>query len=241
MTNAAFLAAALTLAAQPALASDFSRLGDPAFARTLLLGQQRTLEATCASIAIHRPQVVGNVAPRDAQVMGDLVAQRLIDEIGVEKDAREFLEDRAGWFDSNDFDSTKSKKLKAEVLANFARKCAPLLDSYRTGGKAGFEATLLPSRGLIPLLSLPRCIALTEYVSARDPHAMFDKEQLAEVNEIAHHGLSEGDRKSLDSAIGAERATLAKSKPDPDVLAATPMACLATFRQRAEQAYPERF
>lgn len=241
MRSAVVLAAALSLVVQPAAASDFSKLGDPAFARALLIGHQRMLESTCASIAIHRPQAVGNVAPADAKVMSELVAQRLIAEIGVEKDAREFLEDRAGWFDSNDFDPAESSKLKAEVLADFARKCAPLLDSYRTGGKAGFEAKLLPSRGLIPLLSLPYCIALAEYVSTRDPHPMFDREQLAEVNEVAHHGLSDGDRKSLDSAIETERAALAKSKPELEVLAATPMACLATFRQRAEQAYPERF
>lgn len=241
MKNVLLLAPVLTLVAQPAGASDFSGLGEPAFARSILIGPQRQLEAICVSMATYRPRAVGNVAPGDAKVMSELVASRLIEEIGVEKDARELLEDRAGWFDTTDADSAEDKKQAAETLSEFARKCTPLLDAYRTGGKAGFEAKLLPSRGLIPLLSLPYCVALTDYVSARDPHAMFGKEQLADIDELAHHGLSDADRKSLDAKIGGERDALAKSKPDIQALGPTPIACLATFRQRAEQVYPERF
>lgn len=241
MKRAVIAIVAASLATTSAQASDFSKLGDPTFARALLTGHQRQLEATCVSMATHRPDAVGNIPAADAKVMTELVASRLIEEIGVEKDAREILEERAGWFDSADGDSAASKKLKAEALADLAQKCTPLLDAYRTGGKAGFEAKLMPSRGLIPLLSLPHCIALTEYVSARDPYPMFSKEQLAEMDAMAHHGLSEGDTKSLDSAIEAERAALAKSKPDIEILDAMPVACFATFRKRAEEVYPERF
>lgn len=241
MKRAVIMAVAASLAATSVSASDFSGLAEPSFARVILIGPQRQLEAVCVSMAMYRPGAVGNVAPADAKMMTDLVASRLIEEIGVEKDARQLLEDRAGWFDTTDADSAESKKMAAETLAEFAGKCAPLLDAYRAGGKAGFETKLLPSRGLIPLLSLPYCIALTEYVSARDPYPMFGKEQLADIDELAHHSLSDADRKSLDAAIDGERTALAKSKPDIEALGPTPIACLATFRQRAQQAYPERF
>lgn len=222
-------------------ASDFSKLGEPAFARSVLVGYQRQLEATCASIAIYRPKVVGNVAPADARIMGELVVQRLIEEIGSEKEARELIGDRPGWFDGYEYDSAESRRLKAETLALYAQKCAPLIDAYRTGGQAALEAKLLPSRGLIPLLSVPRCIALIEYTTPRDPYPMFDKEQLVEMNELAHHGLSTSDSKTLDAAIAVERAELAKTQPAIEEVGREPIACLATFRQRAQEAYPERF
>lgn len=216
-------------------ASDFSQIGEPAFARALLISPQRQQEALCVAVAHYQGRADNTLGAADVQHMADALAARLTEEIGDSKNARELVETRFGWFDATDQDSAEDRKLKGGVAAEIAARCKPLLDAYRSGGVAAFEAKLVPSEGLIPLLSLPRCIALTEYVAARDPNPMFDKEGLVELHQLAREGRSEADIRQLEEAIAAERVLLAEAKPDLEQLGARPIACMATFRLRAEE------
>lgn len=235
MRAALVAAIATSLLAAPSPGSDFSQIGEPAFARALLISPQRSLEIFCVSLAFNEARNGGPFREADAQAMADALVNRLADEIGEERNARDLVDGRVGWFDSGEQDSADTKALKKGVAAEIGQRCKPLLDGFRSGGQAGFTAKLAPSEGLVPLLSLPRCIALTEYVSARDPHPMFKGKDLADLHKLAREGRSEAEIKQLDAAIAAERAKLASVKPDLEEMGARPIACMATFRLRAEE------
>lgn len=235
MRTVAVAAISASLLAAPVQASDFSQIGEPAFARALLISPQRSLEIFCVSLAFYEARNGGPFREADAQAMADALVNRLVDEIGEERNARELVDGRVGWFDSGERDSADTEALKKGVAAEIGQRCKPLLDGYRSGGKAGFTAILAPSEGLIPLLSLPRCIALTEYVSARDPNPMFQEKDLADLHKLAREGRSDAEIRQLEEAIAAERALLAKAKPDAEEMGARPIACMATFRLRAEE------
>lgn len=235
MKAAAVAAISASLLVAPAQASDFSQIGEPAGARALLISPQRHQEVFCVSLAHYEVRNGGSFRDADARQMAEVLTGRLAGEIGDENIARELVDARVGWFDSVDQDSVDTKELKKGVVAEIGARCKPLLDAYRSGGKVGFEAKLAPSEGLIPLLSMPRCVALAEYISARDPHPMFNARDIADLHELAREGRSVAEIKVLEEAIDAERATLAAAKPDLEQLGMSQIACMATFRLRAEE------
>lgn len=224
------------LMATSADASDFSQMGEPAFARMLLIRPVRQQEALCVGLADYRMRKGGALKFPDIEAMAEALASRLTEEIGDEKAARELVDARFGWFDAGAEDSEEVKKLKEEVADQIGGRCEPLFSTYQRGGAAAFAQALDPSEGLIPLLSMHRCIALAEYVSRIDPHSMFKERDLKDLHRLAREGLSGAERKQLDAAIAKERATLSELKPDAAQLGARPVACMATFRQRAVEA-----
>lgn len=236
MKQVVLVIASIALLATPAISSDFSKLGEPAFARTLMLSGERQEEALCVSLALEQSRSTALFSADEAAVMVDIMIKRLVEEVGDEGHARELIDGRASWFDLADYEDPEHKKERADQKADFVKQCTPLFDAFRSGGAKAFAAKLKPTSGLIPLLPLPKCLALAEYVPTVDPHSMFGKDELADLRKLAHEGMAPRQIASLDAEVAAERASLARDKPDVEALGVKPIACLATFRQRAVEA-----
>jgi hypothetical protein len=227
--------AAASLVTTHAPASDFSKLGEASFARTILLSPTRQEEALCVSLALHQAAKTGEPRMADARHMAAAMRAILIDEIGDERGADELIGVRSGWFNLDDYTVPDDRAWKAQSNVEFAIRCEPLFSAYRTGGVPAFKAALEPSKGLIPLLSLPRCLALHEYVAGIDPNPMMGPKEIAEVQALASKAMAPEDRKALEAATAAEQARISTEKPDANLASAHALACLATYRRSIEE------
>jgi hypothetical protein len=228
--------AAASLVATKAPASDFSKLGEASFARTILLSPTRQEEALCVSLALHQATKIGEPNMADARQMAAAMRAILVGEIGDEKNADELPSIRSEWFNRDDYAQVDDRAWKAQSNVEFAKRCEPLFSAYRKGGGPGFKAALEPSQGLIPLLSLPRCLALHEYVAGIDPNPMMGPKEIAEVQALASKAMTPEDRKALDTATAAEQARISSEKPEANLASAHALACLATYRKSIEEA-----
>lgn len=238
MIRAPLVAASLAaLIATPAPASDFSRLSEPGFARTMLLAPARQHEVQCVAAAVARAKGT-NASSADAIAMAQALAERLAVELGSAADARDLLDHRVAGFQPNGFDSPDYAAEKEKELAMVLDQCGELLGSYRSGGLAAFKAALAPATGLVPLLPLDQCLAIID-ASSRLEHAMFSKEDGQQVRRLVSTGLSAAELASLDRAVAAAAETVRPGRIDDRSLEMKSVACLATIRTEVDKRGPQ--
>ena len=224
----AVLAALVSL---PASASDFSALGKPEFARSLLMSPGRQRDLTCVGLALANARLKRGVS-RDASAMGAALRALLAIELGSDPEAGELIErNQSGW-GPQFYDTQTDAAQRYKAMVARSAECSPLFAAFQSGGISKFRAALSPSAGLIPLLPLPMCIALVER-SAKDngSDSFFNAGDLEEIRDLIAKGLSTEKRAALEQATAAARLAIAQSLIDPIRLRSRALSCLAVFHQ----------
>lgn len=239
MTRGPVLAALLAaLLAAPSSGSDFSELGEPTFARTMLLTPARQHETQCVGAALASAhQGSGKIATADAAAMAEALAARIATEIGDADRARDYVAGRGRSWLPHELDSNEYVALKREGLEMALGQCAPYYARYAEGGVAGFLAGIEPAGGLIALLSIEECLAVVD-LSARLEHSPYQKEDGHDIAQRLEQSLSPSARTARRVAVAAARTRLAQM--DDDQLELRSIACLATFRAAYSATAPER-
>ena len=229
---AAVLAA---LVSSPTSASDFSALGKPEFARTLLLSPERQRDLTCVSLAIANARLKRGVSQADASAMVEALRPMLAIELGSDKEASDLIERNQSSWGSKSYDTKAEAAQRLKAMVAMSAGCARLDDAFRSGGIASFRAALSPSAGLIALLPLPMCIALAER-SGKDNgiDSFFHASDLEEIQTLIAGSRSAKERVALEQATAAARSSIAQSVIDPIRLRLRALSCLAVFHESVD-------
>jgi hypothetical protein len=228
----AAVAAVATLPPSPASASDFSRLSEPSFARSMLLSPRRSREAQCGALARAEARLNRSMKVADAEAIAGEILRPLTVELGDAKLADELLSGER--FGPHDYDDAETAKGRLSDMDMIGRHCAPLFEAFRSGGISALQARLEPSRGLIPLLSLPECVAIAEASSRSGQSSPYDERVVADLKQLARQGGTTEELADREKAIETARARLVANPEQADTLMMRATACLATFRQHAE-------
>lgn len=225
----------VALLSAPTAASDFSALGKPEFARSLLLPAARQRDLSCVGLAIANARLKRGVSQREATAKGEALRPLLAIELGSDDEARQLIERNESGWGPHFYDKKAEAAQRFEVMKAMSAQCASLDAAFRSGGIDGFRAALAPSAGLIALLPLPECIALAER-SASDGsgQSMFDARDLAEMRTSIANGRSAADRANLDAAVSVARTSIASAPMNAVQLRLRAVSCLAVFRQEIE-------
>lgn len=240
MKYIALLGLAALLSA-PVAASDFSALGRPEFARSLLLSGERQRDLACVSLAMAKARLRRGVSHQAAAAMGEALRPILAIELGSDDEARQLIERNESGWGPHSYDGKAEAVQRFTVIEAMSEKCAPLYNAFRSGGLAGFRAALKPSAGLIPLLPLPECIALAERsASGSGSQSFFNASDLKEIRTSIEDGQSAEERATLDQATAAARTLIDGATMNPDLLRLRVVSCLAVFRQAIDHAQTSR-
>ena len=227
-----FLLFALTVA--PIQASDFSRLAEPAFGRSMLISAQRQRQTECAGLALYWSERGRSPGTEAAKRLSDAVVGRLTVEIGDATLARELVDGKAAGY----ADPTKTEAIWTEVRDYLTQKCEPYFDAAGKG-----DAALAAKLGPMPtaLLQLPseeQCLATAEY--AKETGLGHWEEEVGELlRKERFHGVDAKERAARQAVVDGGLKVLREKKPDEDHLELMFVACLPTVRAAAERLGPD--
>ena len=161
------MAVAIVLVA-PTQASDFSKLAEPAFGRSMLISAVRERQKECAGLALYWAEHGKAPGKEGARRLADAVAARLTIEIGDAVLARSLVEGKAAGY----ADPTKTEPFWTEVRDYLTQKCEPYFEAARKG-----DSELAVALGPMPteLLQLPseeQCLATADYAQGNRPRPL---------------------------------------------------------------------
>jgi len=218
----------------PIQASDFSKLAEPAFGRSMLISAVRERQKECAGLALYwseRGQSPGTVA---AKRLADAVTRRLAIEIGDAVLARSLVEGKAAGY----ADPTKTEPFWVEVRDYLTQKCEPYF-AAASKGDAELAATLGPMpNALLELPSAEQCLATADY--ARETGLGHWDEEVGELlREERFHNVDAKERDARQAVVEGGLKVLRDKKPDEDHLELMFVACLPTVREAAIRLGPD--
>lgn len=220
--------------AAPSLASDFSKLAEPAFGRSMLISAVRERQKECAGLALYWSEH-GKAPGKDgAKRLADAVVSRLTVEIGDAVLARSLVEGKAAGY----ADPTKTEPFWVEVRDYLTQKCEPYFDAARKG-----DAELAAQLGPMPteLLQLPseeQCLATADY--AKETGLGHWDEEIGELlRKERFHNVDAKERAARQALIDGGLKVLREKKPDEDHLELMFVACLPTVRQAVIRLGPD--
>lgn len=219
------LAVAITA---PSLASDFSKLAEPAFGRSMLISAVRERQKECAGLGLYWSER-GKLPGKDgAKRLADAVTSRLTIEIGDAVLARALVEGKAAGYS----DPTRTEAFWIEVRDYLTQKCEPYFDAAKEG-----DAELAAKLGPMPteLLQLPseeQCLATADY--AKETGLGHWNEEVGELlRKERFHNVDAKERDARQAVVDGGLKVLREQKPDEDHLEMMFIACLPTVRQAA--------
>ena len=228
-----FLLLALAIST-PSHASDFSRLAEPAFGRSMLISAVRERQKECAGLALYWSDR-GKAPGKDgAKRLVDAVAGRLAVEIGDAVLARSLVEGKAAGY----ADPTRTEPFWVEVRDYLTQKCEPYFDAARKG-----DAELAAALGPMPteLLRLPdpeQCLATADYAKETGL-ANWDEEVGELLRKERFQNVDAKERDARQAIVEGGLRFLRETKPDEDHLELMFVACLPTVRAAAERLGPD--
>ncbi len=221
------MAVAIVLVA-PAQASDFSKLAEPAFGRSMLISAVRERQKECAGLALYWAERGKAPGKEGARRLADAVAARLTIEIGDAVLARSLVEGKAAGY----ADPTKTEPFWTEVRDYLTQKCEPYFEAARKG-----DSELAVALGPMPteLLQLPseeQCLATADY--AKETGLGHWDEEVGELLRKERFGnVDEKERAARQAIVDGGIKVLREKKPDADQLELMFVACLPTVREAA--------
>lgn len=216
----------------PSMASDFSELAEPSFARAMLLSPRRSMEAQCGALARADARLNRSMKAADAEAIAGEILRLLTAELGDSKRADELVSGER--FGPHDYDDAETAKRRLADMDLIGKHCTPLFDAFRSGGLAALQAKLEPSRGLIPLLPLAGCVAIAEASARSGQDSPYDEGVVADLKGLARQGGTEQEIADREKAIEAARVRLRANPEQADRLMKQAVACMATFREHAQ-------
>ena len=146
-------------ATAPSMASDFSKLTEPAFGRSMLISAVRERQKECAGLGLYWAERGQSPGKNGAKQLADAVVVRLTVEIGDGKLARELVDGKAASY----ADPTRTEPIWTEARDYLTQKCEPYFAAARQG-----DSELATILGPVPteLLQLPseeQCLATADY------------------------------------------------------------------------------
>lgn len=218
----------------PGTASDFSKLAEPSFARSLLVSPVRQRQTECAGVALYRAELGQSPGKENARRLAEAVAKRLAIEVDDTAIGRALVDSKHASY----ADPTKSNQFWNEVRSEMALKCEPLFEASRKG-----DPELQAALGPMPTepLTLPseeQCLATSDYADETglvDWDAEFGK--LLRKERFGNVDPRERARRQalVDGGIKELRA----KKPDKDHLELMMVACLHTVAEAAKRLGPD--
>lgn len=215
-------------------ASDFSKLAEPSFARSLLISSVRQQQIECAGLGLFRSARGESPGKKGARLLADAVSRRLSIEVGNEAYAKEIVEGRAADY----ADPTKTDHFWVEVRDYMTRKCEPYFSASGNG-----ESQLSAALGPMPTkpLTLPseeQCLATADYV---DQTKLLDwDEDFGKVLRKDRFGnVDPQERARRQAVVEGGIEVLREKKPDKDHLEMMLIACLHTVAEAAKRLGPD--
>jgi hypothetical protein len=180
------------------VASDFSEMGEPGFARWALLSPERMLDVTCAHYAGYASRNGGPVRAGEAQYLRAAVTKRLTLELGSRKWALKLLE-------GNSWDDVHDPEYRYRELGPL---CAAHIAALRDGT---LEAKLAPVGGEpLQLPDIETCLAYDRRAQKLDPPIadnMFNENASGSLRDRAL-GATEELRTARENRVAALAETL---------------------------------
>lgn len=229
------LALMLSIAvAAPAFASDFSKLAEPAFGRSMLISAERERQKECAGLALYWSERGQPPGKDGARRLAEAVVSRLTIEIGDAMLARGLVEGKAAGY----ADPTKTEPIWVEVRDYLTVQCEPYFEAARQG-----NPDLADMLGPMPteLLRLPdaeQCLATADY--ARETGlGHWDEEVGRLLRTERFERVDAKERAARQAAVDGGLKVLREKKPDANHLELMFIACLPTVRAAAERLGPD--
>ena len=227
------LALSASLAAIPAIATDYSSLTEPGVARIQLLSGERVLQVECAGLAMHLAQTRPGSDKAAATRLNDAVSRRLGAELGDPEGGRSYLAGKARNYASPVYDPGTIR----DMIAIMEPKCRSLIAEAGKGGR-----TLEDALGPVPTapLELPgpeKCLPLLIYGVERNAEVL---EGAADVvttlrnDRLADAGPGEAARQAAIITDGVN--VLRQQAPDDDRLNGMIYACFPAIHEAAKRA-----
>lgn len=161
----AFLLAALS--GGSALASDFSKMGDPTYARVVLISDARRLELDCAGLALSGFDEAGLNQPlsrEQAKQLGDAVTARLATELGGKEAAASFLDNKAAFLIP--YGDDELQKEVTEKRKSLEPECQAIYSAAKSGQLDGVLQAASPQPLALP--DIDTCLAY-DLIAQKDP------------------------------------------------------------------------
>lgn len=218
----------------PSIASDFSKLAEPAFGRSMLISAVRERQKECAGLGLYWAERGQSPGAEGAKRFADAVVGRLTIEIGDAALARELVEGKAASY----ADPTKTEPFWVEVRDYLTQKCEPYFAAARKG-----DSELAAILGPMPtvLLQLPseeQCLATADY--AKETGLGHWDEEVGELlRKERFHNVDAKERAAREAVVEGGLKILREKKPDEDHLQQMFVACLPTVREAAMRLGPD--
>lgn len=218
----------------PSLASDFSKLAEPAFGRSMLISAVRERQKECAGLALYWSERGKAPGKEGAKRLADAVVSRLTIEIGDAVLARSLVEGKAAGY----ADPTRTEPFWVEVRDYLTQKCELYFDAARKG-----DAELAAKLGPMPteLLQLPseeQCLATADYAKETGL-GHWDDEVGELLRKERFDNVDAKERDARQALVDGGLKVLREKKPDADHLELMFVACLPTVRQAAIRLGPD--
>jgi hypothetical protein len=218
----------------PSLASDFSKLAEPAYGRSMLISAQRERQKECAGLALYWSERGQSPGKDAAKRLADAVVERLTVEIGDGALARDLVGGKAAGY----ADPTRTEPIWAEARDYLTQKCQPYFDAARKG-----EVELASALGPMPtaLLELPnaeQCLATAEYAKETG-FGHWDEEVGELLRKERFNDVDAKERDARQAAVDGGLRVLREKKPNEDHLELMFIACLPTIREAAIRLGPD--
>jgi hypothetical protein len=228
-----FLLSSLAVTA-PSQASDFSKLAEPAFGRSMLISPVRERQKECAGLALYWSERGKSPAKEGAKRLADAVVARLTIEIGDAVLARSLVEGKAAGY----ADPTKTEPFWVEVRDYLTQKCEPYFDAAKKGdSELGAKLGPMPTE-LLQLPSEEQCLATADY--ARETGLGHWDEEVGDLlRKERFQNVDAKQRDARQAIVEGGLKFLRETKPDEDHLELMFVACLPTVRAAAERLGPD--
>lgn len=218
----------------PGAASDFSKLAEPAYGRSMLISPVRERQKECAGLALYWAERGRSPGKEGAKRLADAVVSRLTVEIGDARLAGVLVEDKA----ANYADPAKTEPFWTEVRDYLTQQCQPYFEAARKG-----DSELAAQLGPMPaaLLELPsaeQCLATADY--AKETGLGHWDEEVGELlRKERFHNVDAKERDARQAVVDGGVKVLRENKPDERQLEQMFVACLPTVREAVLRLGPD--
>lgn len=218
----------------PSMASDFSKLAEPAFGRSMLISAVRERQKECAGLGLYWAERGQSPGKNGAKQLADAVVVRLTVEIGDGKLARELVDGKAASY----ADPTRTEPIWTEARDYLTQKCEPYFAAARKS-----DSELAAILGPVPteLLQLPseeQCLATADY--AKETGLGHWDEEVGELlRKERFHNVDAKERAAREAVVQGGLKVLREKRPDEDHLAQMFVACLPVIKEAVTRLGPD--
>lgn len=224
----------VTAITAPTHGSDFSKLAEPAFGRSMLISAVRERQKECAGLSLYWAERGQAPGAEGAKRLADAVVGRLTIEIGDAALAHELVEGKAASY----ADPTKTEPFWVEARDYLTQKCEPYFVAARKG-----DSDLAAVLGPMPpeLLQLPseeQCLATANYAKETGL-GHWDEEVGKLLRKERFHNVDAKERAAREAMVEGGLKVLREKKPDQGHLERMFIACLPAVRAAAIRLGPD--